>query len=290
VKPIVIPMFPSVDTSDCGAVEAAVREVYRMMFPGSDPAVVERAFRCVTGCFRGECPGYHAIDARYHDLEHTLQGTLCMVSILAGRHRAGVTPPLTRRVFELGVLAILLHDSGYAKRIGDTEGTGAKYTFTHVDRSAEFAEELLRPKGLPIADIRAIQHMIHCTGVNVDLEAIPFQDELERLAGYALGTGDLLGQMAAADYVDKLPVLYEEFAEATRFSGAGPAPTAGFSSAETLIRNTPRFWREFVRVKIDRDFAGVHHFLEDPYPGGPNPYVQAIEAHMDRIRRIYGES
>src|SRR6185437_3386983 len=134
------------------------------------------------------------------------------------RHRAKAKPLLTQRMFELGLLAILMHDTGYLKQRGDTEGTGAKYTVTHVDRSADFAAQLLADKKFSKADIQAVQNMIHCTGVDAALSVIPFQSEEEKIAGFALGTADLLGQMAAEDYVEKLPVLYSEFAEATQFS------------------------------------------------------------------------
>ena len=71
-------------------------------------------------------------------------------------------------------------------------------------------------KGFGPADIRAVQNMIRCTGVNANLSVIPFQSEMEKMAGFALATADLLGQMAADDYVDKLPELYQEFAEASQ--------------------------------------------------------------------------
>src|SRR5690606_10931 len=103
---------------------------------------------------------------------------------------------------ELGLLAILMHDTGYLKRRDDTGGTGAKYTLIHVERSMEFAAELLRENHFTDSEINAVQNMIRCTGVNVNLAAIPFQSEEERIAGFALGTADLLGQMAAKDYVD----------------------------------------------------------------------------------------
>ena len=44
--------------------------------------------------------------------EHTLQRTVCMGRLLYARHRAGAAPALTQEAFELGVLAILLHDTG----------------------------------------------------------------------------------------------------------------------------------------------------------------------------------
>ncbi len=38
-------------------------------------------------------------------------------------------------------------------------------------------------------------------------------------------------------------------------------------------------------VKLDRDFGGVHAFLNDPYPSGPNPYFERIEANLERLRQ-----
>jgi hypothetical protein len=188
-------------------------------------------------------------------------------------------------MFQLGLLAILLHDTGYLKKRGDAQGTGAKYTVIHVQRSAEFAAELLIEKGFSATDIRAVQNMICCTGVNAALSVIPFQSELEKVAGWALGTADLLGQMAAEDYVDKLPILYAEFAEATRHSKDRTNFIGMFTSAEDLMRKTPDFWEKFVRLKLDREFGGLHEFLNDPYPSGPNSYFERIEANIERLRR-----
>lgn len=278
-------MFTPVDTSDPQAVEIEAQATYWEVFPQHDPTLVRRVFACVIKCFRGECQDYQAIDARYHDLEHTLQGLVCFVRLLRNRHRAQAEPVLDQRTFELGLLAMLLHDTGYAKKRDDAGGTGAKYTFTHVARSAQYAADLLGDKGFGADDIQAVQHMIRCTGVSVVLEAIPFQSEIERLVGYALGTADFLGQMAAADYVEKLPVLFAEFQEAAAFSPGRVPNGTSFRSVDELIRQTPSFWQNHVWLKINRDFRGLYHFLEDPYPGGPNEYLDRIRANLDRIPR-----
>src|SRR6202030_1730790 len=99
-----------------------------------------------------------------------------------------------------------------------------------------------------------------------------------RIVGFALGTADLLGQMAAGDYVEKLPVLYAEFAEAARFDGGKNSMVSMFTSAADLEQKTPAFWDKYVRQKLDRDFMGLYLFLNDPYPGGRNYYVDKIEA------------
>ncbi len=278
-------MYPRVATKNPTAVEVEVRRAYLAVHPSGDKMFVPQIFGWVVDCFTGQYDDYQPIDARYHDLEHTLQGTLCMARLLHGRHEAGARPQLTERYFELGLLAILLHDTGYLKRNGDNEGTGAKYTVTHVRRSADFAAELLRKKSFAEAEIKAIQNMILCTGVNAALDKIPFQSDMERITGYVLATSDLLGQMAADDYVDKLPVLYAEFAEAAQHDPGNAGLLGKFASADDLKQKTPGFWETYVRGKLDRDFGGVYRFLNDPQHPGCNYYLERIEANIDRLRR-----
>jgi hypothetical protein len=200
-------------------------------------------------------------------------------------HSAKGHSPITERLFQLGIIGILLHDTGYLKKRDDIEGTGAKYTTTHVRRSAEFAGRLLSERGFSLQDIAAVQSMIRCTGVKTVLSEIPFPGEPEKMVGFALATADLLGQMAADDYVDKLPILYLEFAEAARFDGDHPGFVAGFKGVDDLIRRTPAFWSDFVVPKLERDFCGLYHYLNAPYPDGPNEYVRRVEANMDRLRQ-----
>ncbi|MGN6555475.1 MAG: hypothetical protein ACTHLW_17355 [Verrucomicrobiota bacterium] len=280
-------MHSTVVTKDPTAVAVEVQSAYLSVFPDGNPDFVPQAFTWATECFTGHFRDYQAVDAPYHDFEHTLQGTLCMARLLRGWHRAGAQPQLTQRMFELGLLAILLHDSGYLKKRGDTEGTGAKYTVTHVARSMEFAAELLGEKGFNTAEIQSVQRMIHCTGLDAALAVISFSSELERTVGYALGTADLLGQMAAGDYVEKLPVLYEEFAEAARHSKAKTHFISLYSSAEDLMRKTPAFWENFVQLKLKRDLGGVYRYLSDPFPDGPNVYLECIAANMARLRQCF---
>lgn len=278
-------MHSPVATKNPAAVEQEVQSAYRATFPQGDAQFVPRVFGWAGQCFTGRHPKYQAIDAPYHDFEHTLQGTLCMARLLHGRQRAGVSPQISEHSFQLGIIAILLHDTGYLKKHGDNDGTGAKYTITHVSRSTEFAAEFLREKDFAPADIQAVRNMISCTGVDSALGGIAFQNEAEKIIGHALGTADLLGQMAAEDYVEKLPVLYQEFVEAARFSHDNKSFVAMFSSAEDLTRKTVGFWEKYVRPKLDRDFDGLHHFLSEPYPAGPNFYLDRIEANMQKLQR-----
>lgn len=278
-------MFPPVATNNPIAVKADVQAAYLTMFPQGDDHFVARVFGWAEECFAGRHADYQAIDARYHDFEHTLQGTLCMARLLGCRHAAGALPQLSQHQFELGLIGILLHDTGYLKRRDDVSpGTGAKYTATHVLRSVEFAAQLLKEKNFPEIDIRAVQNMIRCTGIDAFLESISFESDAERVAGFALGTADLLGQMAADDYVDKLPVLYEEFTEAARHDRGHTDFISKFGGADDLMQRSPAFWRDYVLPKLDKDFAGLHRFLNQPYPNGRNCYVERVEANMGRIQ------
>ncbi len=258
--------------------------MYRRSYPDGEPKFVARVFEWIADCFSGKFADYQPVDTKYHDFEHTLQGTLCLVRLLGGRFRAKARPVLSQSDFENCLLGILFHDTGYLKEKSDPDGTGAKYTAIHVMRGCQFAREFLAVHGIPERRLTAIQNMIRCTGADADFKAIPFNSEEEKIAGFALSTSDLLGQMAAADYVDKLPLLYLEFAEAARYTPEWGNRYAAFKSADQLVRNTPAFWDNYVWARINDDFGRLYTFLNDPYPNGENPYLRQIERNLQRIR------
>lgn len=279
-------MFPLADTKDWRAVMSVVQSTHLELYPEADKEFIPKIFGWAVEAFEGRYKDYQPIDALYHDFEHTLQGALCLSQILRGRVLSGLRPVIPKKMFELGMIAILMHDTGYLKVRGDNEGTGAKYTLIHVSRSADFARQVLLENGYSESDTGSVQRMIRCTGVNLKVEKIPFQTDTEKIIGYSLGSADLIGQMAASDYIDKLPILFEEFKESAQFSG-GKQSTAGmFKDAEDLIRKTEGFWNFYVKPKLEGDFLSQHKFLADPYPDGPNEYMDHIEANVERVKRV----
>jgi hypothetical protein len=225
------------------------------------------------------------VDIPYHDFEHTLQVTLCLARILGGRARTSADPAVSARLFELGLLAALLHDTGYLKPEGDQNGTGAKFTFNHVSRSAHFAAEFLTRKGFSVADVQTVQRMIHCTRLRTSPAQVPFTSPAERVVACALGTADLLGQMAADDYVDKLPGLHAELMEGMSATPDLVPPDMEYPEAVDLVRTTPIFWRRFSLPRIVNDFGSLHRYLAHPPPDGPNEYLQRVEANIARVER-----
>ncbi len=271
-----------INTKDPEAVAAVARKVFGAIGADESRPLIDRLFADVTRMFRGEYPGYLPIDMFYHDYEHTLQAAVCLLHILEGRHRAGAQPPLSRRDCELSLMAVLLHDSGYLKRTDDTQGTGAKYTLVHVQRSCDFARAYLPGLGVEPEELEDIAHGIGCTGPVNKFSVVPFRRPESRLIACILVTADYLAQMSAADYVDELPALYREFVEAYDFDQI-PADKRAFHSEHQLVNQTPAFWEKYVRPMLTVDAGAVFRFLDRP--DRINPYLDAVEANVAAVRQ-----
>ncbi len=277
-------MFPPVDTKSAKAVAAFVAAKFGEMYPGASLKWLTTLFRDMDNLFSGRNPDYGPVDLRYHDLEHTLQATVCLTLLLEGRHAAGVEPRVLPRQFELGLSAVLLHDAGYIKMRSDNVGTGAKYTFCHVLRSCAFAASYLPTLGASDHEVEAVLGAINCTGPTKQVSRLHFREPIERVIGCALATSDYLGQMAAPDYPDELEILFHEFQESDDFIHL-PASRRMFKSPAELKEKTPIFWQKFVLAKLENDYQAVYRFLARPYPHGPNPYLEAVEKNIAKIKR-----
>ncbi len=221
---------------------------------------IEKVIQDVQNLFNGHFPGYVACDTLYHNFEHTLHlvPPFCQLAVaLSKKYPETITP----RDIELGLIAVFLHDTGYIRNDEDRSGTGAKYTFRHIDRSINFAYGYLPSLSYQEQDLVRVKHMINCTGVKPQLEQINFSSEGCRLLGYALGTADLLGQMSDHRYIEKLPLLFLEFKEAYNYEG--PEPLAEmeiqqFTSEKEFIQNTPNFFKTLVHKRL-KDMGAVYH-------------------------------
>lgn len=278
-------MFPHTDTTNPIAVAQAVEEVQRRLYPGHPHTLVRQLFADVQAMFEGRYHDYLPIDLRYHDFQHTLQATLCMAELIAGRATAGAEPVLSARDFECGLAAVALHDTGYLKLRGDRTGTGAKYTYTHVLRSCSFAASYLPTLGFSREELNIALNAIGCTGPTSSLYPIAFGTAAERIVGSCVATADFLGQMAAPDYPDELGILYAEFEESDDFLRV-PRDRRVFKSADDLIARTPEFWHTHVLPKLNGAFEGVYRFLAEPFPDGPNRYLEAIERNLSQLQRL----
>jgi hypothetical protein len=267
------------------AIDQVQREIvvcFEQMHPGRRPELFQRVLRDVVAMFEGRYLDYHASDTPYHDLAHTLAVTGCFAEIAAGRQMAAEMPALPARLTELGLVAALLHDTGYLKLRSDHSGTGAKYTFTHVLRSCAVASSFLPPLGVTLDELETVLGAIRCTSTSVDFQKIHFSSPEEELAGLAVATADLVGQMSQPDYLEALPKLFAEFEESDNYAGV-PRAQRAFRSPEELIAHTPVFWREVVKPRLDGPLRGLYRYLARPGADGTNGPLVAIEANVARV-------
>lgn len=272
----------AINTTNPLAVAAATKEELAKIGTHENWPRLDRLFSDITRMFRGEYPGLQASDMFYHNFEHTLQATICLVQMLVGRHQLQIAPVLSARDCELAVMAALFHDTGFLKYTGDDTGTGAKYTFVHEQRSVVLARKYLPTLGLTSVEVEEIATAIGCTGPAHRISNATFHRPEAHIIACLLATADYLSQMSAPDYVTKLPILYKEFREAYDFEGL-PDEKRMFQNFPDLMDRSPSFWEKFVRPILDTEMGGMYKFLETT--GQTNPYMQAIEANIKEVRR-----
>ncbi len=276
---------PLILNSSEGVLDYA-RQTCRELFNAEISPTVVDTFSFVSDMFAGKGKRFQAIDLKFHDLEHSLRAAAAMICLMRGINlHHNVKNIITKEVFETGVMAVLFHDSGYLRPRGKKDGSGAVYTSIHVERSCRIIADYFQETGLPHKTQCAASNMILCTGLNLDTGIIPFQSEPEKMAGFALGTGDLLGQMSDPDYIRKLPFLFEEFDEAHRYDPDDDV-TPSFASVNHMISNTPKFYRDYVLKIFDAQLGGVYRYLNEPCPGGSNAYILAIEKNISAIETL----
>jgi hypothetical protein len=282
----------TVQVSSSAAVHAAVIALFSRTWPSHSFAQLDTAFRDFERLFTGQYPGYLGCDTVYHDLQHSLDGTLATSRIITGHER---TQPQDERIGPdraiLGVVVALFHDAGYIRKADDsTHRNGAEFTLNHVSRSAQFLAHYLPTIGM--ADwVPVATRIVHFTGYEVKFEQIKLDDPRDRRVGHIVGTGDLIAQMSDRCYLEKCrDRLYPEFVlggiALTRDAETG-APRVKYGSGLDVLRQTPEFFEETFRSRLNGEFASAYRCLEVLF-NGYNPYIDAIERSLSYLHEILG--
>lgn len=283
----------TVDVTSPREVYAVVGKLMHRNYPDFDWSVLERLFTDFQRLYDGRYPGYRACDIRYHNSQHVLDVTLAMARLLDGHSRRHATGHvLDAELAVAGIVTALFHDSGYIRRTQeDQHRNGAVYTRIHVSRGARFLAEYLPQVGLD--HLTAIcTRIIHFTGYEQDPEDLVVASESERVLGFLLGTADLIAQMADIDYARKCREdLYEEFVAAGLASAGGEESCDGaiYRSADQLMRMTPAFIRNSIRVRLNGYFKGVHRYAAAHF-GGRHLYMDAIEENCRSLEATLADS
>lgn len=278
-----------INTTDPVCVKLEILRIYRDLYARADPGPLANAFDDIVRLYRGEYPGYLKCDTEYHDLQHIMDVSLAMARLLDGYERStgGEMPRLGERLFQLGVICALFHDSGYLRRIGDRRHKrGAEYTAIHVTRGGKLLREYLPTVGLP-EYAEAAGQIIHFTGYERPVATIKVRDPIYRLIGSLLGSADIIAQMADRCYLEKCrDRLYPEFVEggiAVRKSN-GSGQVVVFASGEDLLRKTPNFYQGAQR-RLDVDLGGMYRYANAHF-GGNNLYMDAVKQNIRYAERI----
>lgn len=267
-----------VPTTDAKAVIAEVVILLKLIDHSSDPGPLLRVFDDVVAMFNGLDPFYQACNTDYHDLHHTLDVLLATARLVHGAtvdgHRLSTDAAIE------ALVAALFHDIGYLQERSDAQGTGAKFTMTHVERGAEIFWEYGLKKGFTEQAMAAVQSMILCTNMAIDINAIAFIDPQTELLGKILATADLLAQTADRVYLEKLLFLYREFKEA----GVG-----GYADERELLAKTIAFFDHFgqrIRTMLDGTDRFMRPHFQARWQINASLYHEAIARNRDYLQKI----
>ncbi len=270
-----------IDTRDP---EKVIEEVLRIFYfhYSEDAALrVRLAFSQVRSLFMGEFPGYRECLAEYHDFNHTMSVLLASARLLDGYNIERVFLPEELAIQLL--LATLLHDTGYIQEDWDTEGTGAKYSRQHEQRSIEFLQRHAGVFEIEEPEVEPLIRLIESTDLKTDFARIAFPSEEEQDAGAILGSADILGQMSDRAYLEKLLFLYHEFRE---------AGIPGYETEFDILKKTRDFYsavRGRLRDTYLHVFELAHHHFRERYEINQNLYIVAVDRQMAYLEKIIGD-
>lgn len=275
-----------VDPKNSGEVLEETVHIATLLSLGETERAIASVHDDIVRLFSGRYPGYRGSTTQYHDLEHTCSVVLATGRLLHGCALDFVVRP-TPPDFLRCIMAAYFHDTGLIQVAEDTEGTGAKHTVGHEQRSIVFMEGYLTARGYGRDDVRACAEMIECTILDLSPDAIGFSSPNAGLLGRIVGTADLVAQLADRAYPAKLGRLSLEFAE---------AGLSGLSSEFDLVIKTEEFYSDVARNRLDGGLGGLHthmrsHFRarwgldEDLYHSSISANIQYVSDLAEAYRK-----
>ncbi|UCF57627.1 MAG: HD domain-containing protein [Deltaproteobacteria bacterium] len=271
-------LYDLIDTQSPKAVLDEVRIILDLISPDFDHVPVTSSFNTIVSLFEGRHPGFKACNTEYHNLQHTTDTFLAMARLLHGAQLNGET--FTERHITLGLIAALFHDAGFIQEVRDREGTGAKYTINHEERSADLLERFGADYGLSKDEIAASRIMILCTDISIDTSTMTFPSAEMEFLSKILTASDLMAQMADRSYLEKLLFLYHEFKEAN---------VGGYQSDLDLLKKTVTFY-EFVTERLESILEKLDKFSTSHFASrwniNANLYQEAIDRQKNYLQQI----
>ncbi|MCX7940155.1 MAG: HD domain-containing protein [Endomicrobia bacterium] len=275
-----IQLVDLVDMSEPFSVLEEVKNNFIYHYHIGEFLVIRQVFRDFIDLMEGRYPGYQKCNTKFHDIQHATDAFLAMSRLIDGYNIKNYRRKFSVENVKVALIAALYHDVGYVQKVEETQGTGAKYTFEHVDRSIEFIKNYLSKNSFSQRDIQKAVNMISCTEIRKDVNKIKFSDNEEKTLGFMLATADYLGQMSSRNYLEKLVFLYYEFKE---------GGVTGYSSEYDLVKKTKDFYLS-VRKELDTVYEKVYKYatyhFKKRYKINENLYLTAINRAMEYLQTI----
>ncbi|MGB7336311.1 MAG: metal-dependent phosphohydrolase [Salaquimonas sp.] len=255
-------------------------EVYNQYFSGRLPdysAYISGAARLVLERIGNS-------DALYHNAEHTMMVTLVGQQIIRGRL---VKEHVTPEDWLNFIMALLVHDIGYARGICDQD-TGSSVVINENGDMVPFpngaTDAFLTPYHVDRGLIYVRQRFSKSSQIDVDRVAaavdftrfpVPdgeyYADTNSEMA--LVRAADLIGQMADPYYYRKINNLYHEFVE------TGTAQKLGYTGPVDLVEKYPNFFWSQVQPLI----GPALHYLEQTMEG--KQWISQLYNNLFQIER-----
>ncbi len=223
------------------------------MFDNGDVSSLVAVFDDVVSLFQGRFPGYKACDTPYHNLRHTTDVFLGMARLVHGAQVAGEN--ISEAVVRVGLIAALMHDTGYVRKNSDTLHRGAQLAPIHVRRSVDFMALCLTQNGFLKNQISQTENIILCTEHENASGNMTFSSNNHRLLGNMMASADLLAQTADRTYLEKLPLLYTEFKEAGN----------GIYKCELDLIKESLIFNDRIHARLVNQLDNVNRFLKNHF-------------------------
>jgi hypothetical protein len=259
---------------------AVLNEIYKIFtfyYPPKFFKIVKKSYQLIEELYSGNFPGYKKCNTEYHNFDHVLDVILAIGRIVDGYNltKRKMNPEMVVNL----ILGALFHDTGYIQEINDDEGTGAKYTKSHIERSINFLMKHHEEFQIQLSDAQIIVKLIGFTG-NITSEEITSMKDEEKMAGCILGTADLIGQMADRQYLERLIFLYYEFKE---------AEIEGFNEEFDILNSLLEFYK-IMKDKLSILFLGVNNLtkfhFKQRYQIERDLYEETIDRHIKYVESI----
>lgn len=231
--------------------------------------------------FAGEHPDYRQSNTKYHNLDHTYSVVLATTRLFHGLSCDGW--PVLEETVAKALYSAYFHDCGLLLKKSEVAETGATYTIGHEKRSVFFLADYLKEKEFPVSFITDCSVIIQCTNLRIDPGSLFFPSAEMQLASFAVGTADILAQMADRYYLERLPSLFQEHQE---------GGVADHNSVVELMEQTSMFYHDLVTSRLSNDLGDLSKYMQvhfcERWGVDQNLYLESIDKNITYIHMIVG--